>query len=110
MSSITLLSPFPCRSFHLTFSEKTSVLGIHVYKFQVATSEFQPNPDYHIPNSAPNGLINLGVLQTSLAPVWGSRAHFFDCDQSVRDAVEGIDEPDQERDEIFADIEPVSLL
>ena len=86
------------------------MLGIDAYKFRLSASEFMPNPNYYIPDYAPNGFINLGVLQTPPAPVWGSRAHFFDCDQSVRDAVEGIDEPDQERDEIFADIEPVSLL
>ena len=86
------------------------MLGIDAYKFRVAASEFRPNLNYHIPNSTPDGLIYIGVLQTPQAPAWGSRPHFFDCDPSLRDAVEGIDEPDQERDEIFVDIEPVGLL
>ena len=39
--------------------------------------------------------------------MWGSKPHFLDCDPSVRDAVEGLREPDEIKDDVFADIEPV---
>ena len=39
--------------------------------------------------------------------MWGSKPHFLGCDPSVRDAVEGIREPDESVDDIFVDIEPV---
>ena len=87
--------------------EKSSVLGIDTYRFYVEEREFQPNSNYLTPPYTPHGLINLGVLQKPEAPVWASKPHFMDCDPSLRDAMEGIREPDKSVDDVFADIEPV---
>lgn len=86
-----------------------SVNGIDAYRYRVIDSDFLPDPNYHTDNSTPDGLIFLGVLQTPEAPVYGSKPHFLDCNESLREAVEGITPPDRSVHDIVVDVEPVSV-
>ena len=86
-----------------------SVHGINAYRFRVDDSDFRPDPNYLTGNNTPIGLIYIGILQNPQAPVFGSKPHFLDCDESLFKAVDGISPPDRSKHDIVGDIEPVSL-
>ena len=86
-----------------------SVRGINAYRFRVDDSDFRPDPNYLTGNSTPIGLIYIGILQNPQVPVYGSKPHFLDCDESLFEAVDGISPPDRNKHDIVGDIEPVSL-
>ncbi|XP_065921005.1 lysosome membrane protein 2-like isoform X2 [Dysidea avara] len=96
------------RTFHLHYRNKVKVRGIDAYRFRLLDSDFRPDPNYLTGNNTPIGLIYLGVLQNPEAPVYGSKPHFLDCDESLHKAVEGISPPNRNRDDILADIEPIT--
>ena len=77
------------------------MLGIDTYRFR-EEKEFQPNQDYWTyENITPDGLLYVGVLQDPRAPMYASKPHFLDCDPSLHSAVEGICDPDRNKDDIF---------
>ena len=96
------------RTFHLKSKEEVSIRGIDAYRFRTIEGDFRPDTNYLTGNNTPNGLIYLGVLQHD-APVYGSKPHFLDCDESLLEAVEGISPPDKRVHDIIVDVEPVSV-
>ncbi|XP_065920236.1 lysosome membrane protein 2-like [Dysidea avara] len=95
------------RTFHLKSKEEVSIRGIDAYRFRTIEGDFRPDTNYLTGNNTPNGLIYLGVLQHD-APVYGSKPHFLDCDESLLEAVEGISPPDKRVHDIIVDVEPVT--
>uniref|UniRef100_A0A0A9YZJ9 Scavenger receptor class B member 1 n=1 Tax=Lygus hesperus TaxID=30085 RepID=A0A0A9YZJ9_LYGHE len=103
-----------CRLLPLKFKEEVDTSG-HVQGFRFSPpedvfAEIEKNPDNECfcpsgPPCAPHGLFNVSLCQYD-SPVMISFPHFYLADPRLRDAVEGISEPDPEKHSFWLDVQP----
>jgi lysosome membrane protein 2 len=88
------------------------VEGIRLLNYSIPRSSFANstnnpyNGEAYYANGA-NGLINITALSFD-APIFMSKPHFLDCDESVADAIEGLPPPLASRDDTVIGIEPIT--
>ena len=100
-----------CRSIPLVFQEDVTSSTVPGYRFAPPEDIFDPaNPDNACFNMAngevqtPKGIFNMSACQYG-SPIMMSWPNFFQADQSLRNAVEGL-KPDPTKHQFFMDIQP----
>ncbi|KAL1117907.1 hypothetical protein AAG570_004220, partial [Ranatra chinensis] len=105
-----------CRLLPLRFKEEVKAPGdVHGYRFsppEDVFAEIDKNPDNDCfcpsgPPCAPHGLMNVSLCQYD-SPVMLSFPHFYLADPKLREAVEGISEPDPEKHSFWLDVQPTT--
>uniref|UniRef100_A0A224XN62 Scavenger receptor class B member 1 n=2 Tax=Triatominae TaxID=70999 RepID=A0A224XN62_9HEMI len=103
-----------CRLLPLRFKEEVDtpggVLGYRFAPPDDVFAELEKNPENECycpsgPPCAPNGLFNVSLCQYD-SPVMLSFPHFYLADPKLREAVEGISEPDPEKHGFWLDVQP----
>uniref|UniRef100_A0AC35TM25 Glycoprotein n=1 Tax=Rhabditophanes sp. KR3021 TaxID=114890 RepID=A0AC35TM25_9BILA len=126
---IYIFSTFICRSIYLTFQKEFDYEGVNAYKFGVPKDAWNYEKpehtgychkttkvyfDHQTPGCLPNGLMDLSrCLKRCLArmgagkpDIVASMPNFYDAPDSVRNMIEGLDEPNAESDQIYLVVEP----
>lgn len=100
------------RSFPLVYINRTSILGLDVFRYELPDTVFQSAYQYP-PNArwgswCPNGLFYLGAVQSPQVPVFGSKPRFMDTDPMyTRSKIDNLLPVDRSL-ETVAFIQPVS--
>ncbi|KAJ4444619.1 hypothetical protein ANN_06415 [Periplaneta americana] len=106
-----------CRLLPLRFLREVETAGgVQGYRFTPPKDVFadvERNPDNDCfcpagPPCSPNGLFNISLCQFD-SPIMLSFPHFYLADPKLREAVEGISEPDPEKHMLYIDVQPVRV-
>lgn len=98
------------RSFPLVYTGKVTHKGLQAFRYELPLSVFESaftNPaNARWGSWNPDGLIYIGVIQYPIVPAYGSKPHFLDGDEELREKVKGL-HPNRELHETTIDVEPV---
>ncbi|KAK6645191.1 hypothetical protein RUM43_001467 [Polyplax serrata] len=104
-----------CRLLPLRFEKEVERSGgVPGYRFTPPADVFadrERNPENDCfcpagPPCAPHGLFNVSLCQYD-SPILVSFPHFYMADPKLREAVDGMSEPDPEKHQLYIDIQPV---
>jgi hypothetical protein len=85
------------------FDEFTSVYDIELYRFRMEENTFKAESDYFMTiDGCANMLPDLGT------PVYLSKPHFLDGDDSLIHSIGGITEPDKDKHNTYIEVEPIT--
>ncbi|KAL0281385.1 UNVERIFIED_CONTAM: hypothetical protein PYX00_002386 [Menopon gallinae] len=102
-----------CRLLPLRYEKQVQASGLDAFRFTPTPdvfAEISQNPENDCfcpagPPCAPHGLFNVSLCQFD-SPIMISFPHFYMADPKLREAVEGIDEPDPEKHQFYLDVQP----
>ncbi|KAK5983735.1 Lysosome membrane protein 2 [Trichostrongylus colubriformis] len=115
-----------CRSIAMQFLRRSEFQGVTAYRYGLPLKMFDPtfpenrgfcnrngtptffNVSIQIPGCLPKGLLDIGRCLPGTPRVYISNSHFFGADPEVFSSIEGMTMPNEENDQTFVDIEPIS--
>ena len=97
------------RAFDLQNTASVNHMGIETFRYQFPLKTFQGA--FTEPQNAqwgswcPDGLFYMGPIKDPVVPLYGSKPHFLDGDESLFDGFDGL-EPSREKHDSHVDVEP----